>query len=294
MKRRIWLSCLVLLSACSGRGDPSNAPAASVQAGEAALAGGMPGAAIAIAKRKLAANRDDVDALLLQAKAEAETGEFDKAVITADHAAKVKPRSIPVQLALGRALLAGGKPAEAESAFRKAIAMDRNDGAALTNLGIALDLQGKHREAQVEHHRAIAAAPMMDAARVNLAMSLALGGDPTAAVAILRPMAASPSATRRVRHDLAMALTLAGRQTEARQILRADLSQKESRQATDAYARLGNSVAVPANQVVADNAPAISDSAEGIPGVRDREPATREEKPTRKRHRSKHRRHARH
>jgi Flp pilus assembly protein TadD len=53
--------------------------------------------------------------------------------------------------------------------FRRALALDPTDAAALNNLGIALDLQDRHEEAETAYRTALGRQPMMTAARVNLA-----------------------------------------------------------------------------------------------------------------------------
>jgi len=107
---------------------------------------------------------------------------------------------------------------------------------ALNNLGIARDLQGRHADAQTAYRSALAANPDMTAAQVNLALSLAMGGRSGEAVQLLRPLASDPGASRQVRHDMAAVLTMGGNRAEAETILSKDLAPQEVREALDGYA----------------------------------------------------------
>jgi Flp pilus assembly protein TadD len=105
---------------------------------------------------------------------------------------------------------------------------DPHNVAVLIDLGIARDLLGQHAEAQRAYRQALAVEPGRTAASVNLALSLALSGDPRQALAILRPIALSPGASPRVRQDLAVALVLAGEDEEAGRVLHTDMPQPEA------------------------------------------------------------------
>jgi Flp pilus assembly protein TadD len=109
---------------------------------------------------------------------------------------------------------------------------------ALIGLGIARDLLGRHAQAQAAYRQALALSPDNRAVQADLGLSLALSGDGTGAVAILRPLAAEPQAGRRVKDNLAVALAAAGRTDEARSILRQEMSDDDADRTVAAYRTL--------------------------------------------------------
>ena len=239
--RCLWLGMLLVQTACSAGADRVRNEAPSLKVGLAALDAGMPQAALAVAQRQLASNRDNVPALLIQARAFSDMGEAHKAVASFRRAVDLAPDGAGGHFGLGRVLLADGQAVEAERELRQVLAIEEHDPRALMDLGIALDLQDKHEEAQAMYRAALAAAPNLDAARINLGLSLALGGNANDAVDILRPLAAAPDAPRRVRHDLATALTLAGDRPAAERLLQQDLTPEQTTTALAAYGSLGKS-----------------------------------------------------
>ena len=227
-KMRFLLLVLLLPAACASH-DPdrlSDKPP-GLRVAQAALAGGVPEAALSVARRQLASNRDDLGALLTEGQALTEMGEFSKAEASLRRATRLSPGSAGAQFGLGRVLLLNGRAEEAEAAFTASLAMRPDDPRSLTNLGIARDMQEHHAAAQEAYNAALRVAPDLDAARVNLGLSLALAGDPSQGADVLRPLAASPSAPRRVRHDLATALALSGDHAGAEALLRPDLTAEQ-------------------------------------------------------------------
>ncbi len=78
--RTLFLLALLLPAACANS-DParfSDKPP-SLRVAQAAMAGGVPEAALSVARRLLASNRDDVGALLMEGQALTEMGELAKA-----------------------------------------------------------------------------------------------------------------------------------------------------------------------------------------------------------------------
>ena len=236
--RSILFAILLLPAACAGRDDRLAARTPGLHVGEVALEAGVPQTALAVAQRRLASDRNDVSALLMQAEALAALGDSDKAAASFRRAVDVAPGQPEGHLGLGRLLLANGRSSEAEAEFRRAMAIAPGDARIMTDLGIALDLEEKHEEAQAAYHSALGITPGLEAARVNLGLSLALGGNPNAGVDILRPIAANPDASRRVRHDLATALAMAGDRSAAERLLRPDLTQEQVVLAIAAYGDL--------------------------------------------------------
>src|SRR5262249_21779965 len=89
---------------------------------------------------------------------------------------------------------------------------------ALNNVGIARDLLGRHAEAQEAYRRALAVAPGAADVKVNLGLSLALTGNKSAAVEVLREAAAAPEAIHGRGKELTAALALAGDTVGAHQL----------------------------------------------------------------------------
>lgn len=232
---RPTLLCLLLLASCGGARDTqlSTRPPGLDVAG-VALANGAPEAALHIAQQKLAGNPHDVPALVLAGEAQAATGQRDQAAHSFGLALGIAPDDAAAALGLARLQLASD-PAAAEGALLRLTKRDPRNVAGMIDLGIARDLLGKQAEAQQAYRLALAMDPGSVAGKVNLALSLALSGDPAQAVGILRPVAGSPGATPRIRQDLAVALVLAGNDKEAASVLRADMPQPQVLAAVTGY-----------------------------------------------------------
>ena len=192
-----------------------------------ALASGALTTAEHVAAGVLAQSPDDVDALLIQSEALRQAGDVFGAESSVKQAYNLRPKNIHVLIELGKIQL--GHDAEtAETTFRRAVAVDGNDQAAMTDLGVSLDMQGKHRDAQTIYRGALSIGGGDQlATRVDLGLSLALTGDSQQALEQLRPAAAAPNVNSRVRQDLAAALTLAGDEKGAEVLLGHDMSQEQ-------------------------------------------------------------------
>ena len=227
---RILMSLLVLLAlaACGGGAPITTSPSGNVA--RAALAGGANDLALRLSGESLGRNPSDVEALEVQGSALSEMGRPAEAQMAYERLLAVDPGSLPALLGLGRILLETDAPA-AEAAFLKVLSRDPRNPQSLNDLGIAQDLQGRHADAQQSYRRALGVAPQMQAAVVNLALSLAISGHAADAVMLLRPLAASPGASTRVRHDFAAAALLAGDRTTAEAVLRPDMSPAETDEA---------------------------------------------------------------
>lgn len=102
-------------------------------------------------------------------------------------------------------------PAQAAQLLSATVASSPHDPVALGDLGIALDLLGKHADAQAAYRQALAVKPDLRAARVNLALSLALDGHADGAletIAVIGPAATSSPVELA---DVAAVHALAGR-----------------------------------------------------------------------------------
>ena len=131
----------MLLNGCAGSTKSFVNRPPSLQVGAAALAGGAPEAALSVARRQLAINRDDLGALLIEGQALTEMGEMAQAEGSFRRALRVSSSSTGAQFGLGRVLLLSGRAPDAEAAFRRVLASSPRDPRALTNLGISLDMQ---------------------------------------------------------------------------------------------------------------------------------------------------------
>lgn len=114
------------------------------------------------------------------------------------------------RVAMGRLVLTSD-PARAAGLFSAALASSPHDAVAMGDLGIALDLQGRHAEAQAAYRRALAVRPDLRAARVNLALSLALDGNADRALDTIAPVGADATAGTVERADIAAVHALVGR-----------------------------------------------------------------------------------
>lgn len=204
---------------------------------DAAMQSNMPDVALRIASEQIGRNPNDTNALLRQGDAYRAMGRMAAAEASYAKAVSSNPGDPNAQRAMATVLLARD-PAAAEAGFRRALAADKSNPAALTGLGVAEDLQGRHQDAQSAYRAALAREPGMRAAQVDLGLSLALIGQTDEAIILLQPVASEPQATRRERDDLALALAAAGRGDEAKRILNEELSDDQANQALSAYRQL--------------------------------------------------------
>jgi Flp pilus assembly protein TadD len=209
-----------------------------IDVAQAALKSGSPDIALQIAGNVLAKFPENETALITQGDALTALGRLDEAAASFTRVLQRNSASVDAQIGLGRIKLASD-PVAAEVLFLQALQHEPRNAVALNNLGIARDLQRHHADAQVAYRQALAANPGMSAAQVNLALSLAMGGRPRDAIQLLRPLASDPGASRQFRHDLAAVLVMSGDKAEAERILSKDLPPAEVQQAMEAYAAAG-------------------------------------------------------
>jgi Flp pilus assembly protein TadD len=229
-RARVFCSAgfLLLLASCAQTGgNPGGMPTMGGGSGvmnvaDAAIAGGDPQMALKVSQSVLAADPNNLDALYHEGQAYYAIGRCMDAIAVYKVALTVDPKSSDAELGIGRCLLKRNA-AEAEMAFKAAIADNPVNAAALNDLGIARDLQGNHAGAVQPYQQALIINPGNLATEVNIGMSLALSGDGDDALQYLGPLATSPDATPKIREDYAAALVAAGRQDEARQVLAVDL-----------------------------------------------------------------------
>jgi Flp pilus assembly protein TadD len=235
--RLLSLAALALLAACGAPPAQTASGDAGSNVGRAALAGGAPEIALQVSDNILARTPADQAALLLRADALVALGREAEATPLYRTVLAATPNSAGARLGLGRSLLAVDAAA-AEEQFLAALAIDPGSAPAANNLGIARDLQQRHAEAQIAYRRALAAAPTMQAAAVNLALSLGMSGQAGEAIPLLRPIAQAPGATPRVRHDFAALLAISGDRAGAAQVLAVDLAAPDVETALDMFSAL--------------------------------------------------------
>ena len=80
-----------------------------------------------------------------------------------------------------------GRPAEAESAYRAALAIVPGDPAVTHNLGVAIAAQGRHRDAIGCFDEALRADPGFVSAHYNRAVALMALGDTQEAINVVQP-----------------------------------------------------------------------------------------------------------
>jgi Flp pilus assembly protein TadD len=242
---------LLLLAACSDGGAKLQSGTSLQQrlrVADAAMAGGLPQAALNATRGALESDPGNIQALLQQGDALAAMGRGDAAeeafrrVLALNSATAVQSRR--AWLGVARADLGAGRAEAAEAAYRTVLATAPADPSAHDGLGISLDLQGRHAEAQAEYRVTLTAADN-DGARVNLGLSLAMSGDAAGAVAVLGPLARDPAASRRVRHNLAFALALAGDRNGAERILAPDMPSEQVVVAMASYESFRTAYATP-------------------------------------------------
>ena len=223
MKFAKCVAGLLLLTACGSHSEPQlRTGVPSLHTARVALQSGAPSVALGICSRVVQADGYDAAALACEGDALTALGRPAEADTAYTRALTLAPKSVPVLLGLGRLRLATD-PIRAEVLFLAALRQNPRDAVALNDLGIARDLQGRHAEAQQSYAAASAADPDMRAAQVNLALSMALQGRPADAARLLGPIASSPDATTRERHDMAAALAMNGNTEAAKQLLRPEL-----------------------------------------------------------------------
>jgi len=234
---RMFANCMAVLALLAGCGHHAAERGATpgVDVGEAALRGGSAEVALQVANGILATRPTDRTALCVQGDALTSLGRMAEAETSYDAALKSDPGSTRARLGLGRLRLATD-PSASEALFLEVLRHDPRSTTALSDLGIARDLQGRHADAQQAYREALAIAPEMIAAQVNLALSLAMSGDGRTASKLIEPLGSAPNANRKIRHDYAAVLGMSGNRSEAERILEPDLSQTEIRQFMDTLA----------------------------------------------------------
>ncbi len=255
-KALLALGTALLLGACSGPVDRltlgEGTSARGLRVANAAIAGGLPQAALNATEGVLSRDPSNVAALLTQGEALTAMGQGAAAAeayrrILSRDASPTREQLHTARLAVGRADLAAGRGKEAEAIYTTLAAANSSDPVGYNGLAIALDQQDRHSEAQAAYRKALAIADTA-ATRSNLGLSLAMSGNVADALAIMRPAMAEASEIPRIRHNLAFALELAGQRDEAKRALAVDMPRGEVAAALagfDAFRPVGAAAASP-------------------------------------------------
>jgi tetratricopeptide (TPR) repeat protein len=135
---------------------------------------------------------DDPDALYYLALAEARSGRLERAEELLE-AARARRDDADVHNALGNVYRLGGRLVEAEASYRRALVVNAEHIAALTNLGLCLRDQGVPAQALPFLDRALAVAPDYVEALFNKALALIdMGAIEPAYALIERALACEP------------------------------------------------------------------------------------------------------
>ncbi len=241
MRRVNGFPCiLATVLAMSGCGSPRDAvPTTTAKQDEtgsdAALLAGSPDVALRLADDALTHNPDDGGALTRRGLALTALGRLEEARDSLRTAVASQPHNAQALLALGRVQLPVD-PAAAEALFKSVLKQDARNAAALNDLGIARDLQGNHADAEAAFRMALAVHPDLPAAKVNLALCLAIRGQTAEAVELLRPLADGTGASQKVRENYAAVLAMAGERDQAQRILADNMKASEVVPALDVLA----------------------------------------------------------
>ena len=237
--RALPLLALLGVSGCGGINDrAANAtPDPALRLSSVLLSSGAAEAALRVADEVLGRQPRSVAAYEARGAALAALGRVDEAQQSYTTAIAINPSAIAPRIALGRMLIRTNPPA-AEAVFAEVLARQPRNAVALNNLGVARDLQGRHAEAQPAYRAAMAADAAMTGAGVNLGLSLVLSGNMPEAVRTLRPLAAGPGASETVTENLAIALTANGETAEAERLLARSMPPAEIGSAMAAYRQI--------------------------------------------------------
>lgn len=177
----------------------------------------MPGPAedIPAARRRLAANPGDADALFALGNALWWSGERDEAMEMLARAVVLRPDHADARNNLGNALIELGRTAEAVPHYRAALAVRPNHAATQYNLGNALLAAGHAAEAEPYFRAALALDPVHAGALNNLGNTLRTLGRPAEAVDSYRAVLALRPEFAGTHNNLGSALLALHRPAEA-------------------------------------------------------------------------------
>ena len=145
-------------------------------------------------------------------------GDKLKALAVLDEAGQKEPKNIALTKERGLVALDVGKVKQAETLLRKAFDPRAPDWRLRSALGAALAAQGKQADAQLQFAKALEIVPDHPSVLNNLALSYALDGKHDEAERLLKRVAAGKGAEPRAQQNLALILGLKGKVGEAKRI----------------------------------------------------------------------------
>ena len=214
-------------------GDAAQLVAMAREAAES----GQSGTAADLYRRALARQPTNADAAvglgdaLLARRDPQQAAEAYKLVLNGDRPNPAAARGF------ARAMLALNRPETALAQLEQADKL-QPDAQTLNVTGVALDTLGRHADAQMAYRQALALAPGDRSVRSNLGLSLALGGSPDEGIAMLRELAEGSGSGARARQNLALAYGLKGDSATAARLSRLDLDEDDVRNNLALFAAL--------------------------------------------------------
>lgn len=245
-------------------------PEALVRIARAAEQGGDLSGAADFYGRALALRPDGGDAAIGFARTRAGLGQPDDALAAMRAAHARSPSDSRLTAMLGRLEMHARQPSRALATFGEGLRLAPTDPELLTGQGVALDGLGRQAEAQAAYRQALARNPASIAARNNLALSLAISGRATEAAALLRDLAVDVTArgssaqVATVQGNLALVHGLTGQENRARQALGASLPAADLADNLRTYAMLRDGIT--ADGPTGQGAPSPPSAAPGAPG----------------------------
>ncbi|HEX3991742.1 MAG TPA: tetratricopeptide repeat protein [Acetobacteraceae bacterium] len=231
--RSAGLALLLTMNGCGAlMSSSTGAKAPGLNVAEAALDGGAGQIALQVSDGVLRDSPNNIRALEIKGDALTLLGDYDQAGQIFQALLAKDPNSARAGIGLGRVKLAKD-PAAAEQLFQRVLQRDPKNITALNNLGIARDLQGRHAQAQPAYREALAVNPDLESAQVNLALSMAMSGQGPAAIKLLQAKATQPGAPSKVKHDYAVVLAMAGDRGRAERVLSDDMPPDQAHQLLD-------------------------------------------------------------
>ena len=167
-----------------------------------------------VAVKKAAGYADEAAAILASAK-----GNKAKVFDRAERAVALMPNNASYRSLLGRAYVAAGRFASAETSFTDALTLEPGNGKFALNLALMKIARGDNGAAMslLEEHRTVISLP-------DYGLALALAGDIVGAISTLQEAARGLDASAKARQNLGLAYALGGRWIEARVVASQDLS----------------------------------------------------------------------
>lgn len=184
------------------------------------------GASAAALERQAAANAAKVEKALA-------ARDGAKAVLLAEAAVAGARDNAAYRTLLGRAYLASGRFASAQTAFQDALALGSKDVRTIVSLALVQTAQG---DASAARDLLTSHMDVLPAADYGLAMAMA--GDANEAIRVLSQAIHDPAAGAKDRQNLAYAYALAGRWNEARTMAAQDLAPMDAAQRVAYWAHM--------------------------------------------------------